>query len=213
MSAKNKPELKIYYLRPGFELIEPHEVKKRQEALSSVDPEKHPLFVNYAFKLSPTLAVKHGYGIEFREAQNMLFVEQNTTIPVPKVYAVYSHPMPDRYDYAEDEEKTYYEHTYIFMDLLPGATVEESWDQWDQATRLNIQNELKDYIRQLREIPGGEYIGTLNHGPVTDFLLDSEADNRGIMIFYTFTFSQLMFHYQVHSIARKHSILHSMRPI
>ncbi|ERF72089.1 hypothetical protein EPUS_05007 [Endocarpon pusillum Z07020] len=179
MSAENKPELKLYYLRPGFELIEPHEVEKRQEALSSIKPEERPLFFNYTWKLSPTLAVKHGERVTFREAQNMFFIEQNTTIPVPKVYAVYSHPMPNRLDYTEDDEKTYYEHTYIFMDLLPGATVEKSWDQWDQATRLNVQNELKTYVEELRRLPGGHYIGSLNHGPVTDWLLENKADNYG----------------------------------
>ncbi|KAF7506043.1 hypothetical protein GJ744_012290 [Endocarpon pusillum] len=177
MSAENKPELKLYYLRPGFELIEPHEVEQRQEALSRFGPD-HPLFVNEAWKLSPTLAVKHGINVKFREAQNMLFIEQNTTIPVPKVYAVYSHLTPERIDYTEDDEKTYYEETYIFMELLPGATVNKSWDQWDQATRLNVQNELKDYVEQLRRIPEGGYIGSLNHGPVADWLLD-KADNHG----------------------------------
>ena len=210
LSTENKPELKLYYLRPGFELIEPDEVKKRQELLPGV--RQSPLWNNVAFKLSPTLVVKHGYRVKFREAQNMLFVEQNTTIPVPKVYAVYSHSMPNRLDYAEDEEKTYYEHTYIFMDFVPGATVENSWDQWDQATRLNVQNELKSYIEQLRRIPGGDYIGTLNHGPVTDRILKSEGNNKGTMILYPFTFSQLIFRYQARSTARKNSILNSVRP-
>lgn len=118
MAIDDNPELTVYYRRPGYELIEPSEVRKLQQVVGQV---REAPFANYTFKISPTVVVKHGHKVRFSEAQNMLFVEQNTTIPVPKVYAVYSHPMPEKYHWAEGEEKTYYEHTYIFMDLVPST--------------------------------------------------------------------------------------------
>jgi hypothetical protein len=163
MSAENKPSLTIHYLRPGFQILQPDEVEKCQEEIG-----------HGVYKISPTIAVKHGALITFREAKNMLFIEQNTTIPVPKVYAVYSYSKPYR-----DEN---YDYTYIFMDLIPGATVEDSWGSWDEATRVNVQNELKDYISQLRGLPGGDYIGSLDRGPLRENMLRLRGNKCGTVI-------------------------------
>lgn len=182
MATDDKVELKVYYRRPGYELIEPREVRKLQEVVGEF---REGIFTQSAFKISPTVVVKHSHKVKFKEAQNMLFIEQNTNIPVPKVYAFYSHPMPEKTKYDEGEEKTYYEWGYIFMDFVPGETVEDVWDRWDQATRTNVENELKDYIQQLRSIPGGDYIGSLDRGPVTDITMKYHGDDHGIVIIYT----------------------------
>jgi hypothetical protein len=171
LSAEKKPDLTIHYLRSGFEILPPDEVEKRQEGLGSD-----------VYKISPTIAVKHGTRVQFREAQNMLFVEQNTTIPVPKVYAVYSFQIPEKlYPEGYAGTKNHIDRTYIFMDFVTGATVEDSWDKWDEATIINVKDELKDYIGQLRGIPGGDYIGSLDRGPVTDCMLKYHNDDRGMM--------------------------------
>ncbi|KAF7511645.1 hypothetical protein GJ744_003808 [Endocarpon pusillum] len=168
-SATRKPKVTIHYLRPGYQGPGPDEIERGPEYLS-----------REIFKISPTLMVKYGAWIKFSEAKNMLFIEQNTTIPVPKVHAVYSLMAPARKHYNDGwtGKREFREITYIFMDFVPGATIEESWDQWDEATIANVQNELKDYIRQLRGIPGGEYIGSLDRGPVADCMLE-HADFRG----------------------------------
>ncbi|ERF76356.1 hypothetical protein EPUS_09324 [Endocarpon pusillum Z07020] len=180
-SAAGKPKLTIHYLRPGFQILEPDEIEKGPRYLS-----------REISKISPTIMVKCGAWIKFSEAKNMLFIEQNTTIPVPKVHAVYSH-LADARKYPEgySGKREYTEITYIFMDFVPGATIEKSWDEWDEATIANVQNELKDYIRQLRGIPGGEYIGSLDRGPVTDSMLRLQADNCGNIILCSFGISQL----------------------
>ena len=36
MSVQNKPELTIHYCRPGFEIIEPDELKQYKEELGTV---------------------------------------------------------------------------------------------------------------------------------------------------------------------------------
>jgi hypothetical protein len=69
-------------------------------------------------------------------------------------------------------------YTYIFMDLVAGKELNEIWDKWDEATRLNIQTEPKDYIRQMRELPGGDYISSLNRGPVIDRILQYYFSNH-----------------------------------
>jgi hypothetical protein len=171
LPAGQKPELTIHYQRPGFEIIGPDEVENRQEKIGVG-----------VYKISPTIAVKHGYvKPKLREAWNMLFIEQNTTIPIPKVHAVYTYPTEGKLWWQPGETVTHYDKVYIFMDLVPGLTAEHAWETWDEATVLNVQNELKEYIRQLRALPGGDYIGTLNHGPVTDCMLRYDTDDLGEM--------------------------------
>jgi hypothetical protein len=171
ISAEKKPELTIHYLRPGFEILPPDEVEKRQEGLGSD-----------VYKISPAIVVKHCTRVQFREAQNMLFVEQNTTIPVPKVYVVYSSQISEKF-YPEGYAgtKNHINLTYIFMDFVTGATAEDSWDKWDEATIIVVQIELKDYIGQLRGISGGDYVGSLDPEPVTSCMLKHHNGDRGMM--------------------------------
>jgi hypothetical protein len=173
MSAEKKAELTIHYLRPGFELPDLDEVKKCQEQIGPG-----------IYKISPTVVVKHGLTIAMLEAKNMLFIEQHTSIPIAKLQAAYSTPVPDRLHYPDDggepefrKEPDYY---YLFMEIVPGAQLGKCWDGWDEATKQNVQHELTDYIRQLRGIPGGDYIGTLDRGPVTDGMLVDQADSLGM---------------------------------
>jgi hypothetical protein len=93
ISAPNKRELTIHYLRPGFKIPQPDQVEKRKKRLGAG---YGTMTRNWAFKLSPTLAVKYGVRVKLLEAQNMLFIEQHTTIPVPKVHAVYSCKVLDK---------------------------------------------------------------------------------------------------------------------
>jgi hypothetical protein len=164
-------ETRTYHSLLAFGILRPDEVEKRQEGLGSD-----------VYKISPTIAVKHGTRVQFREAQNMLFVKQNTTIPVPKVYAVYSFQIPEKlYPEGDAGTKDHINRTYIFMDFVAGATVEDSRDGWDEATMINVQNELKDCIGQLRGISRGDYIGCLDRGPVSDCMLKYHNDDRGMM--------------------------------
>jgi hypothetical protein len=181
ISAPNKRELTIHYLRPGFKIPQPDQVEKRKKRLGAG---YGTMTHNWAFKLSPTLAVKYGVRVKLLEAQNMLFIEQHTTIPVPKVHAVYSckvldksgNPPPPASKQDDDQVCT-----YIFMDLVAGSSIDEIWDKWDDATRLNLQNELKDYVRQLRDIPSEGYIGSLNRGPIVDRVLRYYSTDFGTM--------------------------------
>jgi hypothetical protein len=172
MSVEKKSEVKIHYLRPGFELPDLDEVKKCQEKISKS-----------VYKLSPTVLVKHDFSTGLVEVKNMLFIEQRTSIPIAKLQAAYSTQGPDRlhhpYNGGEPEWRKSHEYFYLFMDIVPGVPVTECWDELDDATKLNVQHELTDYIRQLRAIPGGDYIGALDRGPVTDNLLRGMAENPG----------------------------------
>ena len=174
MSGEKIPKVTIHYLRPGFELPDIDEVNKCNEKISTI-----------VYKLSPTVVVKHSLSTDLAEVKNMLFIEQHTSIPIAKLQAAYSSRMPDRRHYPDDydvpELPDGSEYFYLFMYIVPGVPLRQCWDHWDDATKLNVQHELTDYIRQLRGISGGDYIGTLDRGPVTDGIILHQAEFRGML--------------------------------
>ncbi|RDH33538.1 hypothetical protein BDQ94DRAFT_159337 [Aspergillus welwitschiae] len=85
-----------------------------------------------------------GSHVTLNEAKSMMFVDQNTeTVPVPKIYAYYSHCPIDRDigDYGSLYDK------YIFMSYLKG------------------------YSDGLHQIEHSNSIGSVDHGPVADLIL------------------------------------------
>jgi hypothetical protein len=112
--------------------------------------------------------VKYGDSVQLIEAKSMEFVARHTSLPVPQVYAAYTYgPFEDR-----DEEWSSKYDTYIFMDFVDGQTLEKEWSSLHDEAKSRIMTELKAYFAQLRAIPGGTYIGSLNDGPVMDSILE-----------------------------------------
>jgi aminoglycoside phosphotransferase (APT) family kinase protein len=156
------PQLQVHIQKLGFELITP-------EALSS--SKRDVIFSRGGVEIarvSPTLVVKYGDAVQLVEARSMEFVAKHTSLPVPHVYAAYTYgPFEER-----DEESFSKYDTYIFMEFIDGQTLEKEWPSLDNTAKSNIITELKAYFTQLRTIPGGTYIGSLDDGPVKDSILE-----------------------------------------
>ncbi|GAW20300.1 hypothetical protein ANO14919_098020 [Xylariales sp. No.14919] len=86
-------------------------------------------------------------GIRESEVEAMRFVREHTTIPVPRVYAT--------------TPKS------ITMDYVEGTTLEKAWKGLSDADRVEIMNQLRGYVDQLRAIKGS-YIGGLGRTPAVD---------------------------------------------
>ncbi|RMZ89672.1 hypothetical protein DV736_g3119, partial [Chaetothyriales sp. CBS 134916] len=104
----------------------------------------------------------------------MLFLAENTTIPIPKIHSVYLYGPVKR---TLDDEVLY--NVYIFMDFIEGQTMEKQWDRYDTETKSEITTEMKAYMDQLHSIPSEGYIGSVDRGPVTDILLEWTWPTRG----------------------------------
>lgn len=156
------PQLHVYIQKPNFELITPQALpSNKQDVIFSHRGVK-------IVRVSPTIVVKYGDCVQLVEAESLEFVAKHTSIPVPKVYAVYTYgPFEDR-----DEEWASKYDTYIFMDFIDGQTLEKEWGVLNDETKSQIVAELKSYFTELRTIPGGTYIGSLNNGPVMDSILE-----------------------------------------
>ena len=86
-------QMNIHFSAPGFDVPDPDSVKKQ------ITPE-NTVFNWGGIKIArilPDVAVKFGSHVTVVEAKTMLFVSQNTrTVPVPKIYAYYTHGPIDR---------------------------------------------------------------------------------------------------------------------
>ena len=140
------------------------------------------------YRIRPDVIVKRrSYTTRtWTEAKNMIFIANSTSVPVPKVFAVLTHgPLPDpmSFDWDQGGKKAQYL-TYILMEVVPGATLEDVWEdgtaEVKQALSTKLSVELQGYINQLREIPGGTYIGSLGNGPIVDTRFRKVKD-RGML--------------------------------
>ncbi|KAH6626061.1 kinase-like domain-containing protein [Chaetomium sp. MPI-SDFR-AT-0129] len=105
--------------------------------------------------------IKFGIHVHPIEAHNMLYVTKTTTIPVPKVYAIYQ---------CRDEKQRIT--TYIVMQYIPGTTLLNLWASLDQARKTDIARTLRGYFDELRRLehpehPAG-YFGNIAGGPPLD---------------------------------------------
>jgi hypothetical protein len=102
----------------------------------------------------------------------MIHVAQNTGVPVPKVFAYYTYGPIDR----DDGDYGGLYDTYIFMDFVTGETLDIAWDTSGVSTKSHISRQLASYIQELRDMGNVVYIGSIDHGPVTDHSLSTSVD-------------------------------------
>ncbi len=81
----------------------------------------------------------------------MIFVQQHTQVPVPRVFALY-----------QDDDGT----SLIVMERIHGHTLQEAWHTFGRGEKKKIAMQLKRHIGELRavESPGGYC--TLDHKPL-----------------------------------------------
>ena len=121
----------------------------------------------------------------------MVYIAENSeTIPVPKIFAHYSYGPINRD--IEDYGSLF--DTYIFMSFVEGVTLDTVWEAYDEPTKSHVASQLEGYMRELRSIGQGSYIGSVNRGPVMDQILENFQD-RGKRVdpFETITISVLIF--------------------
>jgi hypothetical protein len=99
-------------------------------------------------------------GICFQEGENMLFVQQSTIIPIPKLYAMFH------------DEKTGL--NFIIQEFIPGNCLQMVWDKIDGAQKKAIASQMRRNMDELRRIPSPGYYGTLWRQPIRETLFTAE---------------------------------------
>lgn len=105
-------------------------------------------------KIGSDLVVKFGPGIDLTEAQTMMFIRDNTTIPVPRILDAYH----------EDGSN------YMVMEYMEGTLLKYAWAKMSEAEQAVIIKEMRDYVGQMRRIPAPKdvLIGSVSGGPAID---------------------------------------------
>ncbi|XDG08791.1 hypothetical protein ABKA04_008406 [Annulohypoxylon sp. FPYF3050] len=100
--------------------------------------------------------IKFGVHVHPIEGYNMQYVAKFTTVPIPKVYAIYQ---------CQEEQRII---TYILMQYIPGTTLLDSWGSLDKARKTAIALTLRTYFDQLRQLKPPGYFGDIDGGPPLD---------------------------------------------
>ncbi|KAF2992880.1 hypothetical protein E8E15_000032, partial [Penicillium rubens] len=166
--STSEPQLNVQYCAPGFCLPHPDTVNQFCRDQSNLIFCQGVIIV----KISPEVVVKFGAHINITEAKTMIHVAQSTGVPVPKVFAYYTYGPIDRD--AGDYGGLY--DTYIFMSFVAGETLHTAWDTFDVSTKSHISRQLASYIQEIRDMGDVGYIGSIDHGPVTDHSLSTSID-------------------------------------
>ncbi|KAJ5223571.1 phosphotransferase enzyme family protein [Penicillium chermesinum] len=98
--------------------------------------------------------VKFGVYVNLMEGENMLFVRENTNIPVPRVFALYSHPSTGK--------------NYIVMERIIGQSLLSAWPQITTSDKERALSELRRYFDELRHLPSPGYFGSFGSRPLLD---------------------------------------------
>jgi hypothetical protein len=168
-SMPSSPQINVLYLAPGQELISPEQLKASNPEILTTGAGTQ------LAKMSPPMLVKYGTHASLIEAKNMLYVAQQTSIPVPRLFAAYAYGPLDR---DVDDFGSVYD-TYIFMEFVEGEDPGKSWGKYTAAEKKTISTDVKKHITEPRSLPAATYIGSVHEGPVTDVILEWSRTSRG----------------------------------
>lgn len=92
------------------------------------------------------VCIKASVFTRLAEASAMVFVAQNTSVPVPKVYSAFKHKQV----------------TYIVMERVPGKMLCRGWRFRTAESQARVLASLRRVIQQLRQIPAPAGCGVSN---------------------------------------------------
>lgn len=110
------------------------------------------------YRVHDHFAVKYGKsaGALLQEGENMLFVEQSTSLlRIPKVYAVFS-------DKATEND-------FIVQEYISGQQLTSAWRNLTATQKAAITSQLRPGLDELRSIPSPGYYGGIWRQPTRDY--------------------------------------------
>ncbi|KAI0455955.1 kinase-like domain-containing protein [Xylaria acuta] len=147
--------INLPYFAPAHVLPAP--LPTLNQVLSSKDYLVSPVSSLYGkelcvVRIGEHFVAKYGKSVRSIEAENMLFVKEHTTIPIPQVYAIY----------------TFAENTMIIMDFIKGNTLQDCMSTMNSQQLDAVRKQLKAQVDQLRRILAPDYYGSIGQRPLLD---------------------------------------------
>ena len=99
--------------------------------------------------------VKHGPNVRLQEGENMLFIQQATSIRVPTLYALF-----------HDDTSG---HNFIVQEYISGVNVFGCWRDLDTAKKENVAAQLQCYFGELRGLSSPGYFCGVWEQDIIDF--------------------------------------------
>ncbi|PVH74005.1 kinase-like protein [Cadophora sp. DSE1049] len=114
--------------------------------------------------VGPHFVVKYGLAVDLIEGENMLHIQQNTSVPVPRIYALYSNPNNMK--------------QYIVMQKVAGETLACLWPTLDATQKIAIARSLHGAMDQLRTLPSPGGYCSLGNRPLQDSIFWTGDDKN-----------------------------------
>jgi aminoglycoside phosphotransferase (APT) family kinase protein len=99
-------------------------------------------------------AVKFGRQVDLAEGENMLFVAHSTSLPVPRVYALFRDPQNNK--------------GYIVMERITANTLLSEWPSLTKRQKEAIAMKLGSFLKELRCLPSPGGYCSLGYRPLLD---------------------------------------------
>ena len=135
-------------------------------------PSGVPNITIYKLKYLVKKSLKHTHDRLPAEIATLRFLNEHTTIPVPKVLAVLK---------ADDGITT-----YLVMNYIPAPTLQQAWPTLTGAEKEDVAMQLRKHLDQLHALtpPSPTYFGGVNGGPLPNdlFCVPDQEDSfyRGV---------------------------------
>jgi aminoglycoside phosphotransferase (APT) family kinase protein len=110
--------------------------------------------------------VKYGSFVNLQEGQTMLFLQRSSTIPVPRIYALYQKLGPENNIYS-----------YIVMERIRGPTLASVWLKIGQTEKEAVASQLRHAFEEMRKLESPRGYCSLGRRGLTDSLFDSGDDS------------------------------------
>ncbi|KAL4736832.1 kinase-like domain-containing protein [Aspergillus similis] len=114
---------------------------------------------------------KFGNGVNLLEGESLLFIQENTNIPVLQVYALYT---------------TETRRNYIVMEQVHGETLQSLWPRLTSPEKDFIMTTMRAYFDKLRSLSPPEYYGSLVNPAINGLFTSEDALNKAFTLKYVY---------------------------
>ncbi|KAF2661326.1 hypothetical protein K491DRAFT_710908 [Lophiostoma macrostomum CBS 122681] len=135
----------------------------------------------------------------FQEAENLIYLERNSTVRTPKVYAAFASRDGDPFramTLPKLKGKEPFLYYYLVMELIEGDTVMDLEDELDENTPMSrkLTKMLADQLRRLRDVvpENPSHFGRANGGPCPRQTPVFWHENRDVLDYGPFNYEQIV---------------------
>ncbi|KAF3490864.1 uncharacterized protein GIQ15_00381 [Arthroderma uncinatum] len=147
---------------PGTELPSPANVREQGTVQDPTSKDRDFSFQPVRYE-QLGLIVKYGRAPQVTVAEGQLLWALRRVLPTV--------PVPEVYGWTHDNGQV-----FIYMELVQGVTLEQRWESLDRVERIEICEQLRVMILELRKLqhaPGDFFLGHINREPLGDIVFTS----------------------------------------